>query len=114
MGNVAMTPEQMEAMWREHGEPAAKVAFTAGYAQGYGDGESSGYLKGLAIGNVIGYSNGHRDGVASCKPAISDGLKNGSSACGDMMQSFRSDRAGADDFVTDAEYELELLASFDQ
>ena len=109
-----MTPEQIEAMWREFGEPVAKAAFTSGYTQGYGEGETSGYLKGLAIGNIVGYNNGHRDGVDSCKAAISDGLKNGSSVCGDMMQSFRTDRPGSDDFVTDAEYGFELLAELNE
>lgn len=109
-----MTQDEMEVLWRAHGEAAAKAAFASGYGLGHDNGEAAGFLKGLALGHTIGYSEGHHDGVSSCTEALADGLRLGSSPCGTRMQALREDRSVEVDYVTDAEYAIELLGELPQ
>lgn len=78
------------AMW------AALAAADTAYDQGFTDGEASGFLKGLAAGRAIGFV----EGVTSLKPALSDGLRHGSSECGKAMNSLKN---LMDDYITDEE-----------
>ncbi|MYN39174.1 hypothetical protein GTP55_07300 [Duganella sp. FT109W] len=54
--------------------PSLKVAFDAGFAQGF--------EAGRAIGLV--------EGINAMTPAVSDGLRHGSGACGRAMQSLKN------------------------
>ncbi len=84
---------------------AALAAADTAYDQGFIDGEASGFLKGLAAGRAIGFV----EGVNSLKPALSDGLRSGSSECGKAMNSLKS---LMNDYISDEEladlYEQEI------
>lgn len=95
-----------EDFWKNHVEPAAKAAFIAGVEHGYAAGEISGYQKGLEVGKSVGFVAG----LNALTPAISDGLRHGSPACGSAMQSLKSLMP---DYVTDEDYAVELAREFD-
>ena len=101
----AMTPENLEEMWKAI-EPVAKQNFFEGFRAG----EASGYLKGLEAGYLVGHQEGKQEGfelaLDVCKPAVSDGLRHGSPVCGYLMQTFKQDLP---DYVTDEEFAEELL-----
>ncbi|MGC1068707.1 hypothetical protein WKH16_22470 [Pantoea agglomerans] len=69
----------MLAQQNQQFEQLLNQAKTVFYTQGYNDGSAHGYVT----------------AVDALKPAISDGLRNGSSECGKVMQSLRS--LGLDD-----------------
>jgi len=58
--------------------PALKVAFQAG--------REVGFAEGLEVGQQIGYVAG----VNALTPAVSDGLRHGSSECGRVMQGLKN------------------------
>ena len=54
---------------------------------------NAGFLSGFEAGRAVGYI----EGVNALKPALSDGLRNGSSECGKAMQGLKSMGALIDD-----------------
>lgn len=63
----------------------------------YGTGHKVGYNAGVLDGIEIGQLTGYVAGVNALTPAISDGLRHGSSECGKAMQGLKSMGAVADD-----------------
>ncbi|NPE59177.1 hypothetical protein HLB27_01250 [Dickeya dadantii] len=76
---MAMFQNLMEKQMQQF-QQVLGTATSVFYQQGYNDGSAAGYVT----------------AVNSLKPAISDGLRHGSSECGKVMQSFR-DLGLADD-----------------
>jgi len=84
----------------------------AGYSDGFKDGEETGYSDGFVDGKEAGYSDGFKDGeetgysdgivdgsrtgfvtgMNTLTPAVSDGLRHGSSECGKALQGLKSMR----------------------
>ena len=72
----------------------------AGYSDGFKDGEETGYSDGFVDGKEAGYSDGIVDGsrtgfvtgMNTLTPAVSDGLRHGSSECGKALQGLKSMR----------------------
>ena len=62
--------------------PMLRVAFESGRATG----RQEGFAQGVATGEVLGYIQA----VNALKPALSDGLRCGSSECGRAMQGLKN------------------------
>lgn len=65
----------------EQMKPMLEVAYNTGLTVGHG----KGYEEGFVAGQVLGYI----EGVNALTPAVSDGLRHGSSLCGAAMQGLR-------------------------
>jgi hypothetical protein len=62
--------------------PVLKASFEAGFAQGV----EAGRAQGIEFGRLIGFI----EGVNAMTPAVSDGLRHGSSECGRAMQGLKN------------------------
>lgn len=71
--------------FREALEPLLRQTYEAGFTAGY------------ITGHDEGRAQGYFEGIAACTPAISDGLRHGSPACGRIMQALPAMRGDEDE-----------------
>lgn len=88
-----MAPNELtDELFDRYARDAAKVAF----AKGLDVGQQQGFYMGHAVGQYTGFVGA----VNMLKPALSDGLRHGSSECGRAMQGLQN---MIPDYVTDEE-----------